>query len=222
MNKIILADNQAIFRAGAARVLATEDDMRIVAQCEDAARLIHAVESFRSTITVFASSLRMDLGDVLKRISSFGSRSVLVVENGEEVSSEILGKLDGVVDRAIGGFDLVDCLRRVARGERCTRLFHASKQPLAADTVGLRVRNRLTPREMQIVSLIVLGCKNKEIATRLGVTEQVVKNYLRTVYDKTGVSDRLELALFTMHHRILAEAAAEAGNLLQMASRQTA
>src|SRR5882757_4157230 len=49
---------------------------------------------------------------------------------------------------------------------------------------------------------------NKEIATQLGTTEQIIKNYLRNVYDKIGVSDRLELELFTIHHRILAEAAA--------------
>jgi DNA-binding NarL/FixJ family response regulator len=66
----------------------------------------------------------------------------------------------------------------------------------------------LTARELSIVALIVQGYKNKEIATRLGTTEQVIKNYLRNVYDKVGVSDRLELALFTIHHRILAEAAA--------------
>src|SRR5258707_1287501 len=62
--------------------------------------------------------------------------------------------------------------------------------------------------ELRIVALIVQGYKNKEIATQLGTTEQVIKNYLRNVYDKIGVSDRLELALFTIHHRILAEAAA--------------
>jgi DNA-binding NarL/FixJ family response regulator len=84
------------------------------------------------------------------------------------------------------------------------------------DSVGARVRDRLTPKEMKIVALIVQGCKNKEIALRLGTTEQVIKNYLRSVYDKTGVSDRLELALFTIHHRILAAAAAEAGNSVQM------
>ena len=52
------------------------------------------------------------------------------------------------------------------------------------------------------------GYKNNEIASQLGTTEQVIKNYLRNVYDKIGVSDRLELALFTIHHRILNEAAA--------------
>jgi DNA-binding NarL/FixJ family response regulator len=64
------------------------------------------------------------------------------------------------------------------------------------------------------VALIVQGCKNREIANRLKTTEQVIKNYLRSIYDKTGVSDRLELALFTIHHRVLAQAAAEMGSRL--------
>jgi DNA-binding NarL/FixJ family response regulator len=84
------------------------------------------------------------------------------------------------------------------------------------DMVGMRVRDRLTPKEMRIVALIVQGCKNREIASRLKTTEQVIKNYLRSIYDKTGVSDRLELALFTIHHRVLAEAAAEMGSKLDL------
>jgi DNA-binding CsgD family transcriptional regulator len=68
---------------------------------------------------------------------------------------------------------------------------------------------------MRIVALIVQGCKNREIATRLKTTEQVIKNYLRSIYDKTGVSDRLELALFTIHHRVLAAAAADVGSKLE-------
>ncbi len=82
--------------------------------------------------------------------------------------------------------------------------------------VGTRVRDRLTPKEMRIVALIVQGCKNREIALRLKTTEQVIKNYLRSIYDKTGVSDRLELALFTIHHRMLAAAAAEIGSKMDM------
>ena len=83
--------------------------------------------------------------------------------------------------------------------------------------VGARVRDRLTPKEIQIVALIVQGYKNKLLATQLNTKEQVIKNYLRSIYDKTGVSDRLELALFTIHHRVLAEAAANASQLLQQA-----
>ena len=81
--------------------------------------------------------------------------------------------------------------------------------------VGTRVRDRLRPKEMRIVALIIQGLKNREIALRLKTTEQVIKNYLRSIYDKTGVDDRLELALFTIHHRVLLHAAGEVGRELE-------
>ena len=112
---------------------------------------------------------------------------------------------------------MIDCVRRVARGQKCVKRGALAAVP-PHDAVGARVRDRLTPKEMQIVALIVQGCKNKDIAAQLGTKEQVIKNYLRSIYDKIGVSDRLELALFTLHHRLLAEAATQAGNLLQLKS----
>ena len=221
MNRIILADNQAIFRTGAARVLVQEDDMRIVAQCEDATRLSAAVEASPHAVVLFSSSLGLDVRALLTRVKVVGSRSVLIAETGAEIPEDLLQMLDGMVTRSIAGADLIDCVRRVGRGQRCVSGAKV-KTLQAVDSVGARVRDRLTPKELQIVSLIVQGCKNKEIATQLGTKEQVIKNYLRSVYDKTGVSDRLELALFTIHHRTLAEAAAQAGNLLQMNHQRSA
>ena len=217
MNRLILADNQAIFRSGAARVLAIEDDMRIVSQCEDSNRLMAAVEQFRGVIAIFSTSLEVNMSHFLTRVAAAGSRSILVTENNEQVPADIAPKLEGIVCRNISGTDLADCIRRVARGGRYVH--HANTTMLATvDSVGARVRDRLTPKEMQIVALIVQGCKNKEIALQLNTKEQVIKNYLRGIYDKTGVSDRLELALFTLHHRILADAAAKAGDLIQRKS----
>jgi DNA-binding NarL/FixJ family response regulator len=214
MNRLILADNQAIFRSGAARVIAIEDDMRIVAQCEDPTRLLAAADNFRGVILLFATSLQMDIQLVLSRTHASGSRAVVVTENTEELPADIVAQLDGIVCRNISGIDLVDCLRRVARGQRYVHHSNITMMT-TADSVGQRVRDRLTPKEMQIVALIVQGCKNKDIAAQLNTKEQVIKNYLRGIYDKTGVSDRLELALFTLHHKILAEAAAKAGDLIQ-------
>ena len=74
--------------------------------------------------------------------------------------------------------------------------------------------DRLTAKEVQVAMLVWEGQTNREIANVIGTTEQVIKNYLRSIYDKTGVSDRLELALFTIHHRVLAQAAAEMGSRL--------
>jgi DNA-binding NarL/FixJ family response regulator len=215
MNRLILADNQAIFRAGAARVLALEDDMRIVAQCEDMAKLWGAIDGFRGSIVIVSSSLRPDLPALLERTQALGSHLILVAENAEHVADTVAARLDGIVCRNVAGTDLLDCVRRVARGQRCVQPANVTMMQ-ATDSVGARVRDRLTPKEMQIVALIVQGCKNKEIALQLSTKEQVIKNYLRGIYDKTGVSDRLELALFTIHHRVLAEAAAKAGNLIEM------
>ena len=113
-----------------------------------------------------------------------------------------------MVYRNVTSAALVDCVRKVARGETWVQDVAVPSELTENDMVGLRVRDRLTAKELRIVALIVQGYKNKEIASQLGTTEQVIKNYLRNVYDKIGVSDRLELALFTIHHRILNEAAA--------------
>ena len=217
MNRIILADNQAIFRAGAARVLALEEDMRIVAQCDDSVRLMSAVDGHHGAVLVFPASMQLDVRAVVARVRAAGSRVVLIAENGVEVAEEISRLLDGVLFRNVPGVDLIDSIRRVAAGQRCVQHSNVTSI-LAQDTAGARVRDRLTPKEIQIVALIVQGCKNKQIALQLGTKEQVIKNYLRSIYDKTGVSDRLELALFTIHHRVLAEAAARAGDRLQQKS----
>ena len=217
MNRIILADNQAIFRAGAARVLVLEDDMRIVAQCDDLGRITSALEAYRGAILLLAASLQLDAAAVIARARAVGSRAILIAENGSEIADGLSRSLDGVVFRNVSGTDLVDCIRRVAGGQRCMQHSNVTSI-LAQDAVGARVRDRLTPKEIQIVALIIQGCKNKHIATQLNTKEQVIKNYLRSIYDKTGVSDRLELALFTIHHRVLAEAAARASDLLQAKS----
>lgn len=215
MNRLILADNQAIFRAGAARVLTLEDDIRIVAQCDDLVRLAAAMEAFRGTFIFVASTLRPNLPTLIPQAHASDSRIILITENNEHLAEDAIALLDGIICRNIAGPDLIDCVRRIARGQRCLQPANVATMQ-AADSVGTRVRDRLTPKEMQIVALIVQGCKNKDIANQLGTKEQVIKNYLRNIYDKTGVSDRLELALFTIHHRVLAEAAARAGNLIQM------
>ena len=103
---------------------------------------------------------------------------------------------DGVVFRDIAGPALLECIHSVATGHTYLQAKTGHGIAEEADAVGARVRDRLTPKEIKIVALIVQGFKNKEIASHLGTTEQVIKNYLRNVYDKTGVSDRLELALF--------------------------
>ena len=215
MNKIILADSQAIFRAGTAKVLARDEDVRIIAQCTDVDRMQHAIMTFPGSIVLFAAALRPDLSQLRTLLETTGSRGIVIAENNEPGAPYLRQGFRGVVYRSVTGPALVECVRRVAAGENWLPPQLVQADSPEEDMVGARVRDRFTPKEMRIVALIVQGCKNREIATRLKTTEQVIKNYLRSIYDKTGVSDRLELALFTIHHRVLAQAAADVGSKLE-------
>ena len=88
-------------------------------------------------------------------------------------------------------------------GGRVLRLVRNQPVQFCQDSFGLRIRQRLTQIELRIVALLVRGYKNREMALQLGSTEQGIKNSLRKIFDKTGVFDRLELALFVLHHRIV-------------------
>jgi DNA-binding NarL/FixJ family response regulator len=209
MLKLVLADNQTIFRAGAAKVLAVEDEMRVVAQTQDFEQTVMALDKFRANVLVVAAALVPNLNEITAVTERDKTRLILVAENGENTARLKAPGVHGLVFRNITGNALVECVRKVGKGQTWIQNEGGGASDAAIDDqVGARVRDRLTPKELKIVSLIVQGFKNKEIATQLGTTEQVIKNYLRNVYDKIGVSDRLELALFTIHHRMLAEAAA--------------
>lgn len=145
MYKIILADDQAIFRAGTAQVLATEDDLRIIAQCPDCPRLYHALTTFRGAIVIVASSMRPNLAQVIAGARSAASRVILVAENGEVPPAE-LTELHGLVYRNISKTALLETVRQAIRGERSIHPVEANIGAQPEDLVGARVRDRLTPK----------------------------------------------------------------------------
>ena len=202
--QVILADNQAIYRAGIVRVLTMEPAIQVVAQCSELLQLQEAVGRMRRSIVVFPSSFTRDTHKLLDWVQQMGSRAVMIVEHDATLDAAVARRLQGVVLRSVATPQLMDCLYSVAAGERYMQ--HAVVKTMEMpDHLGTKAAQRLTGRELQIVALICEGLKNKEIAHQLGTKEQVIKNYLRSIYVKTGVSDRLELALFTVHHQALAE-----------------
>lgn len=213
MYKLILADNQDVFRAGMAKLLGIEEDFRIIAQCREAERLSSAIESFPDAIVIFASSLKPDRQTVVPQVVATAKATMVITEGEESVQPWFALGVGGAAPRSVSGSALIECLRSVANGRRQVRA-GGQGPAFQHDAVGSSVRNRLTPKELKILALLMQGGRNKDIAERLNTTEQVIKNYLRNIYDKTGVSDRLELALFTIHHRSLAEAAETVGHQL--------
>jgi DNA-binding NarL/FixJ family response regulator len=114
----------------------------------------------------------------------------------------------GIISRSISPDLLVRCVRRIATGEtwidnQAVNWVIDAYRAQAAALVSPRTQPRLSPKETAIITCITQGKRNKEIAFQLGTTEQVIKNYLRKIYDKLGVSDRLELALYCLHNKII-------------------
>jgi DNA-binding NarL/FixJ family response regulator len=210
--RVIVADTQAIFRAGLRKVFALEDDIRVVGQAETLAQAQSAVKKFSSDVVIFEAALAQNpveaVADLLRQNPQV--RIVVVTQvSDEETTLELFRRgAHGIVSREVEPELLVDCLRKVAAGEtwldpQGTRWVMNAYRNQNNRPAGARSKVQLTPKETLIVSCVTQGMKNKEIALRVGTTEQVVKNYLRKVYDKLGVADRLELALYCLNHHVV-------------------
>ena len=218
--RVIVADTQAIFRAGLRKIFALEDDIRVVGQAETLPQALAAMQKFSADILIVEAALAQNSSDAVSDLLRQSTTCRLVVvlqEPDQEMTLELFRRgAHGVVFREIEPEMLVDCLRKVAHGEpwleaRAIAWVLDAYRTQALRPAGSRPKVQLTPKEALIVSCVTQGMKNKEIALRVGTTEQVVKNYLRKVYDKLGVADRLELALYCLNHRVVAgEAKAKA------------
>jgi DNA-binding NarL/FixJ family response regulator len=210
--RVIVADTQAIFRAGLRKVFALEDDIRVVGQAETLTQAQSAVKKFSSDVVIFEAALAPNPVDAVVDLLRQNPQMRIVVVTGasdEDLTLELFRRgAHGIVSREVEPEFLVDCLRKVAAGEtwldpQATRWVLEAYRTQSSRPAGARPKVQLTPKESLIVSCVTQGMKNKEIALRVGTTEQVVKNYLRKVYDKLGVADRLELALYCLNHHVV-------------------
>ena len=208
MINVIIADHQVIFRAGIAKVLAVEEDIRIVGQPQSAEQLLNTLEKLRARVLILSSGFLSLLTEIQEIAASRGVSLLMLVENTETASDFMRMGVQGVIYRCASGNVVVEAVRRLSRGEPFLQSPNRTDDEVSEDLVGARVRDRLSDRELRIVASVVQGFKNRDIALQLYTSEQMVKNSLRNIFDKIGVSDRLELALFTIHHRILAQATA--------------
>ncbi len=210
--RVIVADTQAIFRAGLRKIFALEDDIRVVGQAETLPQTQSAVAKFSADILIFESALTPTPVEAVAELMRQNPKlRVIVVTPGsnEELTLDLFRRgVHGIVPREVEPEILVDCLRKVSAGEswldpQGVRWVLEAFRSQGTRPAGSRPKVQLTPKETLIVSCVTQGMKNREIALRVGTTEQVVKNYLRKVYDKLGVADRLELALYCLSHHVV-------------------
>jgi DNA-binding NarL/FixJ family response regulator len=210
--RIILADSQAIYRVGIRKIFALEDDIRVVAQADSIDNLRAAVERYPADIVLLEASLLTGMINAIHDLLRVMPDVKLIVQalaTDENQTVELYRRgVRGIISRSISPDLLVRCVRRIAAGEtwidnQSVNWVIEAYRAQAAALVSPRSQPRLSPKEMAIITCITQGKRNKEIAFQLGTTEQVIKNYLRKIYDKLGVSDRLELALYCLHNKVI-------------------
>jgi two-component system, NarL family, nitrate/nitrite response regulator NarL len=210
--RLIIADSEPIYRVGIRKIFAVEDDIRVVGQAETLGQTMSAVTKFPADILLFENAICPNPAEAISEINKRAPSIHVVLlasDLGEDDTVDFLRRgIRGIVTRSISPDMLVKCVRKVATGEtwldnKGVNWVIEAYRSQASQLTSPRTKVRLTDKELLIISGVTQGLKNKDIAQEIGTTEQVVKNYLRKVYDKLGVSDRLELALYCMHHRLL-------------------
>ena len=211
--RVIVADSEAIFRVGMGKIFALEKDLEVVAQTENLQQTLSAVATTAADVILFEAGLSPNpaesVTEVIRRAQP-GTRIIIIAHfTGEEETVDYLRRgVRGILSRSISPDLLVRCVRKVAAGEtwldnQGVNWVIEAYRNQAEHGVTQKHQLRLSEKEMLIIGGVTQGLKNKDIALEVGTTEQVVKNYLRKIYDKLGVSDRLELALYSMHRRLL-------------------
>jgi two-component system, NarL family, nitrate/nitrite response regulator NarL len=209
--RIIHADSQAIYRVGVRKIFALEDDIRVVAQVDNLPGLHSAIKRFPTDMILLEWNLIAGSTDTVAELVGRVPQLKIIVHSAENDESNTVELfrcgVRGIIPGSISPDMLVKCVRKIAAGETwidnqsLNRVIEAYRSH-ATSLTGPHNRPHLTPKELAVITGITEGKRNKEIAYELGTTEQVIKNYLRKVYDKLGVSDRLELALYCLHHQL--------------------
>ena len=199
--RVVIADSHPVYRHGVRALLSKDPMLEIVGEAGDGERALALVATMRPDVLLLEFNLpRLSGIEVLRRLTATraATRSILVtatIESSEIQTALVLGAW-GVVGKDTASDVLLTCIRNVMRGEPWIGV-----ESVDAIVSGLRPRppkrrpRTLTSRELDVARMVARGTSNKEIASDLGLTEQTVKNYLRSIFKKLHVANRVELAV---------------------------
>ena len=212
--RLILADSQAIYSTGISRVIALENDIRLVAQADSLEQLRNSIEQHPADVVLVEGELLTRATRVVAGLLHIAPDAKFIVQSvtadqGQTIELFRQG-IRGIISRSISPDLLVRCVRRIATGEtwidnQALNWILEAYRVQGAALLNPRTQMHLSPREKAVITGVTRGMRNKEIAYELGTSEQVIKNYLRKIYDKLGVDDRVELALFSLHNKLITE-----------------
>jgi DNA-binding NarL/FixJ family response regulator len=205
MIRVVLVDDHAVLRAGLAQLLGASGDIEVVGTASDGREALSVVEEVRPDVVLMDLQMPGTDGVAATRsINEAGLGTEVLVLTSYSDGERIVAALDagavGYLLKDAEPDEVLAGIRAVSRGEsplhpRAARaLLGARRQASASDEVSL------TPREQEVLSLVRQGLANKQIARRLGISERTVKAHLTSVFQRLGVEDRTQAALWAERH----------------------
>ncbi len=205
--RVYLVDDHEIVRRGLRELLELEDDIEVVGESGTADEATRRIPAMRPDVAVLDARLPDGSGiEVCRQIRSVDAsiRGLILTsfDDDQALTAAVLAGASGYLLKDIRGGDLVDTIRRVARGERLLdpAAVAAAQQSIASPvTTDPRLRS-LTPQERRILVLVADGLTNRQIGGELFLAEKTVKNYITAILAKLGMERRTQAAVFAATH----------------------
>jgi DNA-binding NarL/FixJ family response regulator len=208
--RIMIADDHAMFREGLRRLLESDVNFEVVGEAKDGVEVTELAPKLRPHVLLLDLQMPRQGGlESLPRLAKSLPETRIIFLTASMDTWQMIEALKigarGIVLKDSATRILIDCIHAVLAGDYCvgTEIVRNLHEYLAR-LVGESRKNcfGLTDREIDIVSAVVLGYSNKEMAEHFKISPDTVKHHLTNIFDKLGVSTRLELALFASNHKL--------------------
>ena len=207
--RIVLADDHPLIREGLANILSEHDDLQVVGEVAHGRDLERTVQKLQPDVLVL--DLRMPelkpeqaTRHLKQRYPALKVLVLTAYDDPEFVLGLLAAGASGYALKDEATETLVDAIRTVAQGEiwMSGKVAEVVVQSATTRLEGGALE-RLTPREREVLALIGTGASNDQIAARLIVSKRTVENHVSSIYDKLGVSDRIQLALYAVDRGLI-------------------